>query len=182
MCRPGSEIATHRWLQENSGLGELLDYDFAKMSRYALYRISDKLYHHKKDIEDHFFDQEKQLFGFKETITLYDLTSTYFEGTCQGNELAEREHSKEKRSDCPLVTLALVLDGSRFPKHSQVFKGNASEAKTLEQMINSLRSQKLRSIFEYEKPTIVMDAGIATQDSGFGVDQKGMKKLGNLLK
>jgi hypothetical protein len=38
---------------------------------------------------------------------------------------AKRGRSKEKRSDCPLVTLGLVLDVGGFPKRSRIFAGNA---------------------------------------------------------
>jgi len=66
------------------------------------------------------------------------LTNTYFEGQCAGNAKATQGRSKEKRSDCALVTLALVLDGSGFVRRSRVFEGNASEAKTLAQMLENL--------------------------------------------
>ncbi|MDY0282549.1 MAG: transposase, partial [Salinivirgaceae bacterium] len=67
------------------------------------------------------------------TVTLYDLTNTYFEGEMAGNAKAAHGHSKEKRSDCPLVTLGLVLDGSGFVRRSRMFEGNVSEAVTLEE-------------------------------------------------
>jgi len=46
----------------------------------------------------------------------FDLTNTYFEGDAQKNPKAKRGHSKEKRSDCKLVTLGLVIDESGFSK------------------------------------------------------------------
>jgi hypothetical protein len=66
------------------------------------------------------------------TVTLYDLTNTYFEGHLSGNRKAKRGKSKEKRTDCPLVTLGVVLDGSGFIRRSRMFEGNISEAVTLE--------------------------------------------------
>ena len=86
----------------------------------------------------------------------YDLTNTYFEGESRANENAAFGRSKEKRTDCPLVTLALVLDGSGFPKKTHIFKGNISEATTLESMLNTLGSKEA---------IVVMDAGIATEDN-----------------
>ena len=83
MCLPGSELATHNWLQNITGLGELIDFDYGKTSLYSLYQVSDQLFKHKETIEAHLYNQEKRLFGFHETITLYDLTNTYFEGSCQ---------------------------------------------------------------------------------------------------
>ena len=130
-----------------------------------MYQISDQLLKHKEVLEAHLYNQEQSLFGFQETITLYDLTNTYFEGSCKSNALAVHGHSKEKRSDCPLVTLALVLDSSGFPKRSKVFKGNVNEPKTLAEMIQSLATTASSGLFEQEKATVVMDAGIATEDN-----------------
>jgi transposase len=165
MCNPGSELATHYWLKNISGLGELIDYDFNKSSLYKMYAVSDQLLKHKESIENHLYLQEKSLFGFKETITLYDLTNTYFEGIGVANKLGKRGHSKEKRSDCPLVTLGLMLDSSGFPKCSKVFEGNVSEPVTLEKMIKDMEQKNCSDLFELSKATIVMDAGIATEDN-----------------
>ena len=165
MCLPGSELATHNWLQNVTGLGELIDFDYGKTSLYSLYQVSDQLFKYKGAIESHLYNQEKRLFGFQETITLYDLTNTYFEGSCQSNSLAAYGHSKEKRTDCPLVTLALVLDSSGFPKKSKVFEGNVSESQTLAEMIRGLESPAIPEMFEQKNATIVMDAGIASEEN-----------------
>ena len=128
-----------------------------------MYQISDLLLKKKSAIEKHLYQKEQNLFSLQETITLYDLTNTYFEGQCLSNTLAKRGHSKEKRSDCPLVTLALVLDSSGFPKRSRVFEGNVSEASTLAKMIQELQSTTDVSVLQ--QPTVVMDAGIATEEN-----------------
>ncbi len=161
-CHPGSELATHGWLQGQSGLGELIDYDFEQASLYKMYKISDQLLKKRSAIEKYLFEKERNIFSLKETITLYDLTNTYFEGRSLGNSLGKRGHSKEKRTDCPLVTLALVLDSSGFPIRSHVYEGNVGEAKTLSEMINDLQRQGVQ---ESHKPTVVMDAGIASQEN-----------------
>jgi hypothetical protein len=114
MGRPGSELATWNWLVRQSALGELIDVDFATMSHMSLYRASDVLMKHREEIETRLFSSVQTLFDLAETVTLYDLTNTYFEGEVSGNRKARRGRSKEKRSDCPLVTLGLVLDGSGF--------------------------------------------------------------------
>ena len=157
MVAPGSERFTHAWLQHHSALGELIGHDFQTMSAMQLYRASDLLLKHKETLERFVYERERSLFELEEVITLYDLTNTYFEGSGRGNANAALGHSKEKRSDCPLVTLALVLDGSGFPKRSEVFAGNAVEAKTLAQMLGKLTRTP--------SPTVVLDAGIATEDN-----------------
>jgi len=172
MAAPGSELATFSWLQHQSALGELIDYDFLGMELKALYRISDQLLKHKTALEGFLYEQERTLFDFEEIITLYDLTNTYFEGTAQNNANAHLGKSKEKRSDCPLVTLALVLDASGFPKRSEIFAGNISEPKTLSMMLGRLTAGRTDNA-----PTVVLDAGIATEENIAWLVQHGYRYL-----
>jgi transposase len=162
MISPGSELQTHDWLQTHTALGELLDHDYGSTSLTRLYTISDKLLKHQSVLEAFLADQEQSLFDLNRSIVLYDLTNTYFEGQCAQNPKAQFGRSKEKRSDCPLVTLGLVLDGDGFPLGSQVFPGNASEPATLELMLNGLQG---KNPLTAEKPVIIMDAGIASADN-----------------
>ena len=155
MAQPGSELATHAWLGDTSGLGELIDYDFQAMDLNRLYRASDALYKHRQALQEHLFGQARSMFGLGQTITLYDLTNTYFEGVAAGVSKAKRGHSKECRSDCPLVTLAMALDASGFVQRVQFFAGNASEPATLKGMLTGLDAAP--------GATVVMDAGIAAQ-------------------
>ena len=122
-----------------------------------LYRASDALMAHREAIEDHLFGAAMTLFELQPTVTLYDLTNTYFEGDAGSQEKAKRGHSKEKRSDCPLLTLGLMLDASGFVRRSQVFAGNVSEPHTLAEMLTALQAPK--------GALVVMDRGIATQDN-----------------
>ena len=156
LAQPASERATHRWLQTRSGLGELLGVDFETVSSMQLYRASDALVKHREAIEAHLFERAMGLFDLQPTVTLYDLTNTYFEGEAGAQPQARRGHSKEKRSDCPLLTLGLMLDASGFVRRSQVFAGNVREHRTLAGMLEALQA-----------PTgalVVMDRGVATDD------------------
>ena len=74
IVHPGSELATHAWLAQRSALGELMDFNFEAMDLNRLNRASDALYKHREALQDHLFDQVKSIFGFGETVTLYDLT------------------------------------------------------------------------------------------------------------
>jgi transposase len=152
---PNSERATYKWLQNSTALGELIDYNYEGMDLQQLYRSADLLLKHREELEDFLFQSAKDLFGIVETITLFDLTNTYFEGDAEGIEKAHNGRSKEKRSDCPLVTLGMVLDVSGFPKRTQVFKGNVSEASVLKTMLEGLKATT--------GSVVVMDAGIATE-------------------
>jgi transposase len=155
---PDSERSTYAWLSKESGLGELLDFDFRKSSLDRLYRISDKLLPLKAKLECHFEDREQQFHGYANTIALYDLTNTYMEGQAKGNPKARFGISKEKRNDCPLVTLGLVINEHGFLHRTSILPGNAAEPSTLEKMIQSLSIHQT-----LYRPTIVLDAGIATE-------------------
>lgn len=155
MAKPASELSTWRWLQKHSALGELIDVDYEGMSHMSLYRASDVLMCHRAAIEAHLFGTLQTLFGLEETVTLYDLTNTYFEGAADANSKAAHGRSKEKRSDCPLVTLGLVLDGSGFVRRSKTFAGNVSEGTTLAVMLDGLNAPA--------GAMVIMDAGIATE-------------------
>lgn len=155
MAAPGSELSTWNWLRERSSLGELLEVDFEGVALSQLYRASDLLVRHRDSIEQQLFGRITELFTLPTTVTLYDLTNSYFEGEMAGNRQAKRGHSKEKRSDCQLVTLGLVLDGSGFIRRSRVFDGNVSEATTLEGMLTGLNAPA--------EAVVIMDRGIATE-------------------
>ena len=156
MAHPASERATHAWLGERSALGELLGVDFETMGAMQLYRASDALMTHREAIESHLFGGAMDLFGLEPTVTLYDLTNTFFEGAAADQPKAQRGHSKEKRSDCPLLTLGLVLDGGGFVRRSRVFAGNVNEDQTMAGMLSALDAPP--------GARVAMDRGIATEE------------------
>lgn len=157
---PDSERSTYAWLCNDSGLGELIDFDYKNSSLDKLYQVSDKLLTHKDALESHLEAIECKFHGYKSTIALYDLTNTYMEGQAKSNPKAMHGLSKEKRNDCPLVTMGLVMNEHGFLNRTSILPGNASEPKTLEEMIASLSIHE--SLF---KPTIILDAGIATNEN-----------------
>ena len=157
MCQPQSELATYKWLTKTSALGELIGFDYDSFSLMQLYRASDQLLKNQAAIEEHLFERVQDIFQFTPTVTLYDLTNTYFEGKAEGNPKAKRGRSKEKRSDCPLITLGMALDESGFVRRSQVFDGNVSEGLTLAIMLEKLNTPK--------GALVVMDAGISSDEN-----------------
>ena len=169
MAAPGSELATFRWVTERSALGELLEVDFEAMPLIRLYRTSDLLVRHREKIEEALFRNITDLFELNTTVTLYDLTNTYFEGDAAGNDKAARGHSKEQRSDCPLVTLGLVLDGSGFVRRSKMFAGNVTEGTTLAEMLQGLAASA--------GALVIMDRGIATEANIDWLKQRGYRYL-----
>lgn len=169
MAAPGSERATWAWLNHSSALEELLGLSFADLSVMRLYRAADTVLKQQGAIESHLFDRASDLFQLETTVTLYDLTNTYFEGQVPANKKARRGKSKEKRTDCPLVTLGLILDGSGFVRRSRVFPGNAVEWRSLEQMLTGLSAPA--------GALIVMDRGLATDENLQWLRERGYRYI-----
>lgn len=167
LVQPGSERHTHLWGREVSGLDDLLLTSFEHLSLNSLYEVSDLLVRHQSELERSLRARERSLFHLDETIVLYDLTNTYVEGQASGMQKAKYGRSKEKRSDCRLVTLGLVLDGYGFPLKSKVFAGNQSEPATLQEMIAELHHAAVKTSGSDpvgdQNITVVLDAGIATE-------------------
>jgi transposase len=161
---PGSDLGTWHWLRSRTSLPEFLASDLEHAGKDAVYEIADRLWLNHKALEAGLREQEGKLFPRAETIILYDLTNSHFEGRCLGNPLAKRGHSKQKRTDCPLVTLALVVDARGFPLFSQIYEGNQPEPITLLQVIKQLEEDG-GALFDGVKPTLVMDRGIATKEN-----------------
>lgn len=159
---PGSERYTRSWAENRSALYELTGKP-ARRSLNSYYRGGDALFKCKLALETRLSAREQELFDLPEQMCFFDLTNTYLEGRAMGNPKAKRGRSKEKRSDCKLLTLALVIDEQGFPKCSRLYSGNQSECKTLEQMIESLA--KIRPDLSKREQTVIIDAGIATREN-----------------
>jgi len=157
---PASEYKTVSWIKENSGVCELTGYDPEKVTKDRLYDITKKLYEEKAGLENHLSRCTNELFNLQDKIILYDLTNTYFEGQMKNSKIAKRSRSKEKRSDCKLIVLAVVINAEGFLKYSDIFEGNTSDCTSLKMVITKLNQQ---AGYSSEKPIIVMDAGIATE-------------------
>lgn len=164
LVHPASELHTTAWARHLSAMDELIGTDFSHLSHNALYRISDALFENKDRLENYLARKEKDLFHLEEKIIFYDLTNTYFEGSARSNAKARRGRSKEKRSDCPLLTLGMIIDEQGFPKTSRILPGNVSEPGTLQEFLTALRGEpSAQNPTPGQGITVVMDAGIATE-------------------
>ena len=168
LIEPGSERRTKRWVEELSALYEMTGTPL-RHSLQSYYRGTDSLYGCKEAVERHLTSRECDLFSLEESIVLYDLTNTYFEGRCAGNPKAAYGKSKEKRSDCKLATMGLVVDSEGFAKYSSIYPGNQYEADTFQQILSELEKHLLKRT----KATIVLDAGVATQENIGWLEQRG---------
>lgn len=163
MLHPSSEREALRWLREDSAALELLDLDRGKaLSLQKLYRTGDVLWRHRRALQAGLFRRERELLELPDTIVFYDLTNTWYTGR-RDRELLRYGRSKERRHNCPLVTLALSLDGAGFPRGCEVLPGEVSEPTTLRAALERLEAEA--GAGAGPRPTVVMDAGIATEEN-----------------
>jgi transposase len=64
----------------------------------------------------------------------------WFEGRKLRSKIAKYGRSKEKRTDCKIVVLALVINPQGFIKYSTIFEGNMQDSSTLKEIVRNLRT------------------------------------------
>ena len=113
---PGSEWRLHRLWFDRSAMADLIGEDYSVVEKNALYRCLDKVLEHKTALFSHLTERWQDLFGAKFDVLLYDLTSTYFESSRPADEKDKRRYgySRDKRSDCVQVVIALVVSLRAF--------------------------------------------------------------------
>jgi transposase len=158
---PGSEWRLHRQWFEQSAMADLLGEDYGLVAKNALYRCLDKLLPHKAALFSHLRARWQDLFAANFDVLLYDLTSTYFESPPPGDETDKRRHgySRDKRSDCVQVVIALIVTPDGFPLGYEVLPGNTSDKTTLRDML-----QKIEAQYGKANRVWVMDRGIPTEE------------------
>ena len=157
---PGSEWRLHRQWFEESAMADLLGEDYGLVAKNALYRCLDKLLPHKAALFCHLRARWQDLFAASFEVLLYDLTSTYFESPPPDDEADKRRfgYSRDKRSDCVQVMIALIVTPDGFPLGYEVLPGNTADCTTLPDMLRWIEAQygKAQRIW-------VMDRGIPTE-------------------
>lgn len=160
LVHPESERAMVDWAGRVA-LSDVLGVDAEKLNSDRFCRNMDKLHGRRGEIEQGLREREKSLFNLDDTLILYDLTNTYFEGQALGTPKAKRGHSKEKRTDCKLVAMGLMVDGEGFPIGHEVMDGNTVDGKTVPWMLDELEARTGKS----GGATIVMDRGFASAEN-----------------
>jgi len=160
---PGSEWRLHRQWFEQSAMGDLLGADFGQLAEcHKLYECHDLIGQHKSALFDHLHQRWKDLFNAQFDVLLYDLTSTYFESEPPFPEADKRKfgYSRDKRSDCVQVVIALIVTPEGFPLAYEVMAGNTSDKTTLQNFLEKIERQygKAQRIW-------VMDRGIPTEET-----------------
>lgn len=153
---PSSELAMAGWINRTA-LGDIAGIDFSHLNEDCLYRNMDKLHSKREPIEKSLSEKETTLFNLDNTILLYDLTSTYFEGQCELNPKAKRGYSRDKRPDCKQVVIGLVVNKDGFPRAHEVFDGNRQDKTTVGEMLDLLEKRVGRQ----REATVVVDRGMA---------------------
>lgn len=158
---PGSEWRLHRLWFDRTAMADLLGESFQIASKNTLYRCLDKLVKHKPELFSHLKGKWEELFSANFDVLLYDLTSTYFESDPQlgGSTLKQFGYSRDKRSDCQQVVIALIVTPQGFPLAYEVKPGNTSDKTTLKDFLEKIQAQygKARRVW-------VMDRGIPTEE------------------
>ena len=155
---PGSEFRVHRQWFVDSAMDELLQTDFAVAEKDRLYRCLDRVLEHKRELFVWLRQKWADLFGADFEVLLYDLTSTYFEGEMEQNPKARRGYSRDGRSDCLQLVIALVVTPDGFPLAYEVMNGNTSDRATLRGSLSEIEQTygKARRVW-------VMDRGIPSE-------------------
>jgi len=157
---PGSEWRLHRSWYDRSAMGDLLGEDFAIAQSDTLYRCLDKLVVHREALFSHLQARWHELFDARFEVLLYDLTSTYFE--CDPPESGKRKfgYSRDKRSDCVQVVIALIVTPDGFPLAYEVLPGNTLDKQTLKDFLAKIERQ-----YGKADRVWVMDRGIPTEET-----------------
>jgi Transposase DDE domain len=158
---PGSEWRLHRQWFEASAMGDLLGEDYGLVEKNALYRCLDKLLPHKAALFSHLRARWQDLFAASFDVLLYDLTSTYFESPPPADDADKRRHgySRDKRSDCVQVVIALIVTPDGFPLGYEVLPGNTADSTTLRDMLRKIEAQ-----YGKANRVWVMDRGIPSEE------------------
>jgi transposase len=160
LCEPSSELyLAERWYPRTA-LEDLLGLPTEKVNDDRLYRALDRLLPHKATIEKHLVRRLGELFEVDYDLLLYDVTSTYFEGLAQGNDLARRGHSRDHRHDCKQVCIALVVTREGMPVGYELFAGNRTDVTTVEEIVETMESR-----YGLARRIWVMDRGMTSAEN-----------------
>jgi transposase len=172
LCAPCSEFALAEHWYASTALEDLLGVADADVTKDRLYRTLDGLRAAQQAIEDDLKKQLETLFDLHYDLVLYDLTSTYFEGLAEANDLAARGYSRDHRSDCKQVVLALVVTRDGFPLAHFTLAGNTQDLATVKQVVHAVEQR-----FGHVQRVWVMDRGMVSDATLRFLNQSGRQYL-----
>jgi transposase len=160
LCQPCSEFALAEHWYASTGLEDLLGVPDSEVTKDRLYRTLDRLRRAQEPIENDLKDSFGTLFQLDYELLLYDLTSSYFEGLAEENDLAARGYSRDHRSDCPQIVLALVVTREGFPLAHYTLPGNSQDVQTVEKVVKAIEQR-----FGKSQRVWVMDRGMISKET-----------------
>ena len=172
-----SELKSMRIMRDNSAVCQLLDLAMDAVTHRKVYSVADWFLKEKVKIEKYLCHKTDDLFKPTNRIMLFDLTNFYFEGRKENSRKAKFGRSKEKRSDCKLLVLALAINTDGFIRYSSVLEGNTADPKSLPDMVDKLTRENPAKCADDEKVLVVIDAGIATEENLKLIKEKGYNYL-----
>lgn len=172
LCEPSSELHIAEDWYRRTALDDVLGVNADKVNDDRLYRALDRLLPHKRALEKHLKDKLGTLFGLDYDLLLYDVTSTYFEGLALQNPQAKRGHSRDHRSDCKQVCIAMVVTRDGVPLGYEIFDGNRVDVTTVEEIVGTMEER-----FGLAKRIWVMDRGMVSENNIAWLQKTGRRYL-----
>jgi Transposase DDE domain len=172
LCSPCSEFALAEHWYASTGLEDLLGVPDEAVTKDRLYRTLDQLLQAQVGIEDDLKARFEGLFQLEYDLLLYDLTSSYFEGLAEENELAKRGYSRDHRSDCKQIVLALVVTREGFPLAHETLVGNTKDVQTVRRIVGAIEDR-----FGKSQRVWVMDRGMISADTLAFLEEPGRRYL-----
>ena len=173
-----SELKSMRIMEENSAVCELVSGNQEWRPGFqSVYKVAPSLYELKDKLESHLCRKTDNLFNITNRIAIFDLTNFYFEGRKDNSKKAQFGRSKEKRTDCKLLVLALCINKEGFIRYSSILAGNTADPNSLPDMVDTLNSKTRVPDDPKDKVLVCLDAGIATEDNLQRIKEKGYNYL-----
>jgi hypothetical protein len=172
LCEPASELHLAEDWYRRTALEDLLGVPCEPVNAARLYRALDALRPHKVALERHLKERLGGLFALDYDLLLYDVTSTYFEGLAERNELARRGYSRDHRPDCKQVCIALVVTREGLPLGYEVFAGNRVDVTTVEEIVGTMEAR-----YGSAQRIWVMDRGMISEKNLAWLRQGGRRYL-----
>ncbi len=172
LLEPSSELHIAEDWYRTTALEDLLGLPAQCIYDNRLYRALDRLLPHKEALEQHLRRRLGELFTLEYDLLLYDVTSTYFEGLAEGNPLAQRGYSRDHRSDCKQVCIALVVTREGMPVGYEVFAGNRTDVTTVEEIV-----ERMEARYGLARRIWVMDRGMSSAENIVWLQQSGRRYL-----
>ncbi len=140
LCAPGSELAIEERWYPATALDDLLGIEEGKIKTpgcTVAWIGCCRTRRNWSGIKQRY----GELFGAEFDVLLYDLTSTYVEGTAEKNPMMRRGYSRDHRPDCEQMVIALIVNSEGFPFSYETFDGNRADVSTMETILRMAAEQ-----------------------------------------